>query len=196
MCLLESCSQVEFDKIVEAIGGADRTLLLLNGKWGMSKSYAVRIAAIRSCHDAHPYEPQYVADMTIQRASKVSRGGRSPGRPGLHSSSRATFDAKIRHAAKDTAIKTRKVVRKSACCLFTGIYVAIFTLLSLTLYAWFYAIPRTLWPYWGKTWNWQRFKGLLIIFGVVVLASGLTFGVALLLWVIISEGKPTLGRAP
>ena len=119
-----------------------------------------------------------------------------PGRPGLHSSSRATFDAKIRHAAKDTAIKTRKVVRKSACCLFTGIYVAIFTLFSLTLYAWFYAIPRTLWPYWGKTWNWQRFKGLLIIFGVVVLASGLTFGVALLLWVIISKGNPTLGRAP
>ncbi|QDZ22819.1 C2 domain-containing protein [Chloropicon primus] len=186
MCLLESSTRVEFDKLIEAIGGMDQVLLQLNGKWRLSKSYAVRMKAVEDCHEAYPGEPQYVADMIIQRASNVSAGRRGSNRP----NTQATFDKVFRRAAKDTAIKTRKVLRKSACCCFTGVYVAAFTLSSLTLFAWLYAIPRTLWPYWGKAWNSQRLKGLGIIFGVVLLTAGVTLVVAFFFWWLISLPNP------
>ena len=184
MCLLESCTEIEFDKIIESIGEMDRALVLLGGKWGLSRSYVRRLKAVQECHKAFPMEPQYVADMAIMRVTATNkRRQRTFGAAGSDKS--VSLDKKIAKTAADTARQTRKVLRKSACCVFTGIYVAIFTLASLTLYAWLYALPRTLWPYWGKGWNKQRFKGLGIIIGVLLLTGGLTAGVAVILWGII-----------
>lgn len=184
MCLLESCTEIEFDKIIESIGEMDRALVLLGGKWGLSRSYGRRLKAVQECHKAFPMEPHYVADMAIMRVSAVNkRRQRTFGAAGSDKS--VSLDKKIAKTAAETARQTRKVLRKSACCVFTGIYVAIFTLASLTLYAWLYALPRTLWPYWGKGWNKQRFKGLGIIIGVLLLTGGLTAGVAVILWGII-----------
>ena len=121
------------------------------------------------------------ADMTIQRASAVNRSRESR----FHKNRSVTFDKKLRRAAKDTALKTRKIARKSTCCLFTGFYVAALTFFSFSLFAWIYGLPRTLWPYWGKTWNRQRIKGILIIIGVLLLSAGLTLGVGAIVWFFI-----------
>ena len=185
MCLLESCTKVEFDNLILLLGGRDRAQVLLNGKWKLSKSYAKRMKAIEDCHTTFPEEPQYVADMTITRASAVNFS-KEPGLRFMSSRRGIGFSGKrVKRLAKDTAIKTRKVVRKSACCLVTGLYVTALTLISFTLYAWFFAIPRTLWPYWGKSWSKQRIRGIFIILGVVLLSAGITLGLGAIVWLFI-----------
>ena len=64
-------------------------------------------------------------------------------------------------------------------------YVAALTLATLSLYAWVFAIPRSIWPYWGKTWDKQRIKGIFIILGVLILSTGLTLGVGAICWLLI-----------
>ena len=186
-CLLESCTKVEFDNIIRLVGGMDAALVMLNGKWKLSKSYARRMKAIEECHETFPIEPQYIADMTIQRASNVNKGMGRGSRNRHLDSQRSAFETgqAFKSAAKDTAIKTRKVLRKAGCCVFTGLYVAALTLATLSLYAWVFAIPRSIWPYWGKTWDKQRIKGIFIILGVLILSTGLTLGVGAICWLLI-----------
>ena len=178
-CLIESSTQDEVKDIVAGLGGYNYVHSKLTGSWGLSKHYGERLKTVYEVHKTHPGDPQYVADMAIMRVSAIGKSKEK-----THAGD-ANIMAGIKDKARKTAVNTKKIVRKTSCCLVTGIYVASLTLATLTLFAWVFAIPRTLWPYWGKSWNKTRLRGLLIMFGVIALSGAATAGICLIFYSII-----------
>jgi len=180
-CLLESVVLKEFNEILDLLGGRKAVMTMLTGNWKLSKSYSNRFVRVEEVLDTYPHDAQYIADMAITRTVAMNRsrmrGSNSSG------DRRVTMD--VKGTAQRTAKKTRKMLRKSACCMLTGLYVSILTIATFSLFAWCFAIPRTLWPYWGRAWNKERFRGILIMVGVTLLAGGITLAIAAIIWFLV-----------
>ena len=164
VCLLESCDEQEYRRVVSSLGGKNKVELFLHGWLHISWHYNRRLHAVIKNHRRDSWSLTYcnpALEYAALPRSMYYDHARTKGSP---------WDFKsAAHAATHTRNKKKRELivrftRRSACCLFTMSYTAALELVSLLMFIPFCVVPRVV----GVS-----FHGASKLFAVLV--TGLVF---------------------